>query len=149
MKNVFAAIAAALLAATSTAAFAQSVSSTSNSASQAISNAAANAASNSSGSNNNTNINKNRTQAPGIGGAGLAASGNACLGSVSLGASGPGFGFVFGTTTEDKQCNLRENSKTLRSVGQRRASVEILCKNPEMAEALAVGGYRCTVSPSR
>ena len=141
---------ALVLAASATTAFAGerggtnvSSRSTAISQSQSVSQSAAN--SNSSGSNNNTNYNQQKLQAPGIGGPGLAAGGNACLGSISGGVSGAGFGFVFGTTTEDKQCNLRENAKVLRSFGQKRAAVEILCKNNERAEALAVGGYRCTI----
>lgn len=147
MKALLVAASALTLIASASTAFANGTKNISNSqaisGSQSISNSTAN--SNSSGSNNNTNYNQQKLQAPGIGGPGLAASGNACLGSVSGGVSGAGFGFVFGTTTEDKQCNLRENAKVLRSFGQKRAAVEILCKNTEMAEALAVGGYRCTI----
>lgn len=90
-------------------------------------------------SRNSTTINgaAERYQAPATFAPGLAAASiETCLGSVSIGASGPGGGLSFGTTTEDKPCQARLDARTLWAFGQKAAAIRRLCINPDMAAAL-------------
>jgi hypothetical protein len=91
---------------------------------------------------------RERRQAPAIAAPGLAAAGiEACLGSVSVGGSGAGFGFSFGTTKLDRGCNIRLYSRTLYAMGYRKAATQMLCYDAEVASALATQGIRCQVGP--
>jgi hypothetical protein len=79
-------------------------------------------------------------QAPAVFAPGLAAASiETCLGSVSIGASGPGGGLSFGTTTEDKPCQARLDARTLWAFGMKAAAIRRLCINPQMAESLGEG----------
>ena len=98
----------------------------------------------------NSNSYRDRYQAPGVGAPGLAAGGiDACLGSASGGVSGPGFGLSFGSTYPEKDCNLRQYSRTLQGLGHKAAATQMLCYNGEVADALAASGYACRVGPRR
>jgi hypothetical protein len=61
--------------------------------------------------------------APGLAAAGL----ETCLGSVSGGGSFMGGGFSFGTTVPDPGCAARLDSRTLWSMGLKKAAVARLC----------------------
>jgi hypothetical protein len=92
----------------------------------------------SSGGTSNVNF-RSRRNAPSVIAPGLAAAGiESCLGSASIGGSGPGFGLTIASTTTDKGCNLRLFSRTLYSLGHRRAATQILCNDAQVAEALGV-----------
>ncbi|WP_448955667.1 hypothetical protein [Labrys neptuniae] len=92
---------------------------------------------------------RDRRQAPAVVAPGLAAAGiEACLGSVSLGGSGAGFGFSFGTTKLDQGCNIRLYARTLQAMGYRRAATQMLCYDAQVAGALATEGIRCQVGPT-
>lgn len=85
---------------------------------------------------------------PGVWAPGLAAAGiESCLGSASVGGSGPGLGLTIGGTLTDKGCNLRLYARTLYSLGHRVAATQILCNDPDVALALAVEGVRCLSGP--
>lgn len=91
---------------------------------------------------------RDRRQAPAAIAPGLAAAGiEACLGSVSVGGSGAGFGFSFGTTKLDQGCNIRLYARTLQAMGYRRAATQMLCYDADVAGALATEGIRCQVGP--
>jgi hypothetical protein len=91
---------------------------------------------------------KDRRQAPAVVAPGLTAAGiEACLGSVSVGGSGAGFGLTVGSTTLDKGCNIRLYARTLNALGYRTAATQMLCYDPEVAGALAIQGIRCEVGP--
>ena len=66
-----------------------------------------------------------------------------CMGSVSAGGSGAGFGLSFGTTVADKECQVRYNSIRLAQVGQDAAATVILCQVVSMRIALKQTGYEC------
>jgi hypothetical protein len=98
----------------------------------------------------NSNSYRDRYQAPGVGAPGLAAGGiDACLGSASGGVSGPGFGLSFGSTYPEKDCNIRQYSRTLHGLGHKAAATQMLCYNSDVADALAASGYPCRVGPRR
>jgi len=107
-----------------------------------------------SNSNSYTNTNKitntssKQKNAPDIFGPGLVAGSESCLGSSSVGGSGAGWGFIFGTTTKDEGCNRRLNAKTLATLGYRRAAVQVLCFDPEVFAAMEAAGTRCRVNVS-
>ena len=88
-------------------------------------------------------------QAPSMGAPGLAAAAiETCLGSVSIGASGPGAGLSFGTTVPDDNCNARLNARALQALGHPSAAIVLLCQNdPNIAGALAAEGFRCPSRP--
>jgi hypothetical protein len=89
---------------------------------------------------------RSRRNTPSVVAPGLAAAGiESCLGSASIGGSGPGFGLTIAGTTTDKGCNLRLFSRTLSSLGYREAATQILCNDPQVAEALSVQGVQCYV----
>lgn len=94
----------------------------------AVSGSSSSSVSNSTG---NTTSFQDRRQAPGVGLAGLAASGG-CLGSASVGGSGAGFGFGFGGTYQDDRCNAREDARILASFGYRAQALQILINNSPM-----------------
>lgn len=153
MRLVLVSVAAILIAAP---AFAGGSRSSSNSTSVSQSQAISKSQANNAGNNQNTTF-QDRRQAPGIGLAGLAAAGNVCLGSVSVGGSGPGFGLGFGTTTKDEPCNLREYAKLLAGLGYKREAVTVLMNDPVVRGAfeannptprpVAVPGRTSTVAP--
>ena len=91
---------------------------------------------------------RDQRQAPAAVAPGLAAAGiEACLGSVSMGGSGAGFGLSFGTTKLDPGCNIRLYSRTLYAMGYRKAATQMLCYDADVAAALATQGIRCQVGP--
>lgn len=100
----------------------------------------------SGGSSNSLVSIRGQRQAPAIVAPGLAAAGiESCLGSTSIGGAGPGFGVTIGSTTVDRGCNLRLFSRTLHALGHREAATQILCNDPEVAQALVAEGIRCRV----
>lgn len=89
---------------------------------------------------------RSRQQAPAIVAPGLTAAGiESCLGSTSIGGAGPGFGVTIGGTTTDRGCNLRLYSRTLYALGHRVAATQILCNDPDVAQALLAEGIQCRV----
>lgn len=102
----------------------------------ANSSSSSHASSRSSSSGNTTTFSYKR-QAPGIGLAGLAASG-ACLGSASFGGSGPGFSLGFAKTFQDVPCDARENARLLAALGYKAQAVQLLINNsPMIAQVMA------------
>ena len=77
--------------------------------------------------------------APGLTAAGV----ESCLGSASMGGSVAGFGISFGSTTEDRGCQLRLYARTLYALGHKRAATQILCNDPQVMQALAYEGISC------
>ena len=87
-------------------------------------------------------------QAPSVVGPSMStASTDSCLGSVSFGASGPGGGLSFGTTTEDRPCNARKDALLLNALGLKKAALQALCTDPAMFATLAQAGFRCRINP--
>ncbi len=85
-----------------------------------------------------------RANTPSVYAPGLAASGiESCIASASAGGSGAGFGLTVALTTQDKGCNLRLFSRTLYAMGHRVAATQILCNDPQVAQALALEGVVC------
>jgi hypothetical protein len=74
---------------------------------------------------------------------GLIAGGITCQGSSSIGAGGPGWGFAFGSTKLDRDCNTRENAKMIALMGERDAAREVMCNVPEVRAAMARVGRPC------
>lgn len=70
--------------------------------------------------------------APGLAAAGL----ETCLGSISGGGAGMGFGFSFGSTVKDPDCSARLDSRTLWSMGLKKAAVARLCLTPEIRQSM-------------
>jgi hypothetical protein len=74
----------------------------------------------------------------------LAAAGyEVCLGSMSAGGSGAGFGFSVGSTIEDKSCQARLNAKTLATLGYAAAAREVMCQDPNVQLAMRHAGTPC------
>ena len=85
-----------------------------------------------------------RANTPSVYAPGLAAAGiESCIASASAGGSGAGFGLTVALTTQDKGCNLRLFSRTLYAMGHRVAATQILCNDPQVAQALALEGVVC------
>lgn len=75
---------------------------------------------------------------------GLFASGLSCSGSAAAGGAGGGWGFSLGITKEDKDCNTRENAKTVLGLtGDRDATKEVLCDVAQMRNAFRRVGRPC------
>ena len=75
---------------------------------------------------------------------GLAAAGSeVCLGSVSGGGSGAGFGVTIGGTFVDRECQLRLNARTLAVLGYARAARETMCLDYDVRQAMAAAGTPC------
>lgn len=76
----------------------------------------------------------------------LTTSTDTCMGSTSIGGSGTMFGFSIGTTWTDHHCETLKNARELRSMGQVKASVAVLCTIAENRYALAVTGVQCPMT---
>ena len=58
-----------------------------------------------------------------------------CMGGVSVGGSGPGFGVVFGGTWKDGDCSLRETARSFAGLGLTQDAIAILCASEYAAAA--------------
>lgn len=75
---------------------------------------------------------------------GLAAAGaEVCLGSVSAGGAGAGFGVSIGGTYVDTECQLRLNARTLATLGYTVAAREEMCLDPQVRAAMLAAGSPC------
>jgi hypothetical protein len=75
---------------------------------------------------------------------GLAAAGSeVCLGSVSAGGAGAGFGLTVGGTIVDQECQLRMNARTLATLGYAKAAREEMCLDPQVRSAMMAAGTPC------
>jgi hypothetical protein len=76
---------------------------------------------------------------------GLTAAGTeVCLGSLSAGGAGAGFGVTLGGTMVDRECQLRLNAKTLAVLGYTVAAREEMCLDPEVRAAMLAAGTPCS-----
>jgi hypothetical protein len=82
--------------------------------------------------------------APGLAAAGL----ETCLGSVSGGAAGAGFGFSFGSTVTDGGCDTRLDARTLWSFGLKNEAIARLCAKTEIANAMPARCGRPVAAPA-
>jgi len=81
---------------------------------------------------------------PNVYGPGLTAAGSeVCLGSVSAGGAGAGFGLTIGGTIVDQECQLRMNARTLATLGYAVAAREEMCIDPQVRAAMAQAGTPC------
>jgi len=77
---------------------------------------------------------------------GLAAAGSeVCLGSMSVGGAGAGFGLTVGGTLVDRECQLRLNAKTLAVLGYTAAARETMCLDDDVRKAMLAAGTPCSV----
>ena len=119
--------------------------------SQAAAGAASIAGSNASNAGNAQIINFPSTPAeqtiknvPQVYAPGLAAAGSeVCLGSLSAGGSGAGFGLTIGGTFVDRECQLRLNARTLAVLGYPVAARETLCLDADVRQAMLAAGTPC------
>jgi hypothetical protein len=75
---------------------------------------------------------------------GLAAAGSeVCLGSISAGGAGAGFGLTIGGTIVDRECQLRLNARTLAVLGYPAAARETMCIDPNVRQAMLAAGTPC------
>lgn len=76
--------------------------------------------------------------APSVAAPALTAAGTGvCLGSVSIGLSGPMAGASFGITKVDKGCERRSGAALLYQMGYKDAAIRLLSNDPEIKEALS------------
>jgi len=73
----------------------------------------------------------------------LTSSNDTCMGSVSVGGSGPGFSVGLGTTYTDENCKMLKNSRELWNMGMKAASLALMCTNAGNREALELTGFVC------
>jgi hypothetical protein len=94
----------------------------------------------------NSNITENSpTPVPNVFAPGLAAAGSeVCLGSVSGGGSGSGFGVTIGGTFVDRECQLRLNARTLATLGYPLAARETMCLDEDVRRAMYAAGTPCS-----
>jgi hypothetical protein len=86
---------------------------------------------------------------PNVYGPGLTAAGSeVCLGSVSAGGAGAGFGVTIGGTIVDQECQLRMNARTLATLGYAKAAREEMCVDPQVRAAMAAAGTPCVADES-
>lgn len=80
---------------------------------------------------------------PSIATAALTSSNDTCMGSVSVGGSGPGFSLGIGTTYKDDNCVMLKNSRELWNMGMKGAAMALMCTDKANREALELTGYEC------
>ena len=66
-----------------------------------------------------------------------------CMGSSSVGASGAGFGFSFGTTWRDSACVRRLDARQLSAFGEVPVAIEMMCDSELVREAAKRAGRPC------
>ena len=66
-----------------------------------------------------------------------------CMGSSSVGGSGAGFGFSFGTTWRDSACVRRLDARQLSAFGELAIAKEIMCDSDLVREAAVRAGRAC------
>jgi len=94
--------------------------------------------------NSNTPANQTINNVPNVYAPGLAAAGaEVCLGSVSAGGAGAGFGVSIGGTYVDTECQLRLNARTLATLGYTVAAREEMCLDPQVRAAMLAAGSPC------
>lgn len=80
---------------------------------------------------------------------GLAVSAFSCQGSVSGGAGGAGWGFSFGSTVMDRDCNTRENAKLAANAFGANVGRNVLCEIDQIRRnAPYCGGGRQVAAPT-
>lgn len=79
----------------------------------------------------------------------LATGGNeVCMGSTSVGGSGPGVGVSFGSTWTDENCNMRRNAAMLHNMGHAKTANVLMCADAKIAAAFAASGeFVCPPAP--
>jgi hypothetical protein len=80
---------------------------------------------------------------PNVNAAALTSSNDTCMGSVSAGGSGPGFGISVGSTYKDGNCVMLKNSRELWNMGFKAAAVALMCTDAANKEALELTGFIC------
>jgi hypothetical protein len=80
---------------------------------------------------------------PSIATAALVSSNDTCMGSVSVGGSGPGFSIGVGTTYKDDNCVMLKNSRELWNMGMKAAAMALMCTDKANKEALELTGFVC------
>jgi hypothetical protein len=80
---------------------------------------------------------------PSIGLGQLTSSNDTCMGSVSVGGSGPGFSIGIGSTYTDNNCIMLKNSRELWNMGMKGAAMALMCNDRLNREALELTGYIC------
>ena len=80
---------------------------------------------------------------PSIATAALTSSNDTCMGSVSVGGAGPGFGISVGSTYKDDNCVMLKNSREMWNMGFKAAAVALMCTDKANKEALELTGYVC------
>jgi len=94
--------------------------------------------------NSNTPANQTINNVPNVYAPGLAAAGaEVCLGSVSAGGAGAGFGVSIGGTYVDTECQLRLNARTLATLGYVVAAREEMCLDTQVRAAMLAAGSPC------
>lgn len=94
--------------------------------------------------NSHTPDNQTIKNTPTVYAPGLAAAGSeVCLGSISGGGSGAGFGLTIGATIVDRECQLRLNARTLAVLGYARAARETMCLDADVRQAMLAAGTPC------
>lgn len=66
-----------------------------------------------------------------------------CMGSTSVGASGPGFGVSFGTTWRDTACVRRLDARQILALGHADAATELMCDSEAVRGAFRRVGRPC------
>ena len=80
---------------------------------------------------------------PNVNAAALTSSNDTCMGSVSVGGAGPGFGISVGSTYKDDNCVMLKNSREMWNMGFKAAAVALMCTDSANKEALEMTGYVC------
>ena len=116
--------------------------------SQSLAGAASNNAGNAQNINFNSSTPSDTTQTiknvPQVFAPGLAAAGSeVCLGSMSAGGSGAGFGLTIAGTFVDRECQLRLNARTLAVLGYPVAARETMCLDEGVRQAMLAAGTPC------
>lgn len=73
----------------------------------------------------------------------LITSNDTCMGSSSIGAGGPGFGFSFGTSWTDANCIMLKNAREMYNMGMPDVAFARLCMDELNRDAIELSGRVC------
>ena len=100
----------------------------------------------SAGQSNSMSVNSyGRRQAPTVIAPALTSGNDTCMGSSSVGGSGPGFGFSVGSTWSDEHCKMLKSASVLYALGLRDAAIARICMDEMNRKAIEATGVKCPV----
>jgi len=91
----------------------------------------------------NNSVSRIPRQAPGAFAPGLVAGADTCATSTGVGLSTPFGGLSVGGASIDEGCEIRAMTRMLHGLGQKSASIALMCQSARVRDAMIIAGAPC------